>query len=161
MYHGNSLKGQIIFFGEIKDLSSHSQIDSFFCKGILLCCFEGCTNPLTPVPTGIIPPKTTFSFRPFNHAPFTDQSQLLLEKENSLQIWNFEYWEMLLLSPVRRLGNRSLLRKRAPFVLLATIQLVLRDVRHSVFRFDGRIYILHIMNLHPLYIVIDKPFGSY
>ena len=57
-----------LWWNKISLISPSNRFVFFVSKGMLLCCFEGCTNPLNPVPTGITPPKTTFSFRPFNQS---------------------------------------------------------------------------------------------
>jgi len=61
---------QITLYGETKYLSFPLSNKFFFLvfKGMILCWIEWCANPLNPVPTGIIPPRTMFSFGPFSQS---------------------------------------------------------------------------------------------
>ena len=57
-----------LWWTKISLISPSNKLLFLVSKEMLLRCLERCTNPLNPVPTGIIPPRTTFSFRPFNQS---------------------------------------------------------------------------------------------
>lgn len=128
VYRENSLGcNNFLCWNKISFISPSNRCFFFISKGMLLCCLERCTNPLNPVPTGIISPRTTFSFRPFNQSMRPRRAKTRFLKTR----FRYErYSEMLSLFPTRWLGNRSLLPKYALFVPPARIRLVRRVKKH-------------------------------
>ena len=70
MYHGKFFEmkkwNNFLWWNKISLICTLNKFLVLVSKGILVCFLECCTNPLNRVPTGIILPRTTFSFRPFN-----------------------------------------------------------------------------------------------